>query len=131
MTIERLKADVQELRLADGISLNDFQARAAAEVLDAIKGPTGDLPHEVALTAPTGAGKTYIAGAVMKQLLDNDPSAAAIWASYDPQLNVRSRTDFGHVFKLEFHPIEYTDPHIACGLNVLDLSKLGANPDQS
>lgn len=61
----------------------------------------------------------------MKHIIEHDADAAVIWASYDPQLNKRSRADFNDVFGLSYRRLEAVTPEIHCGLNVLDLSKLG------
>jgi type III restriction enzyme len=112
-----------------GVTLASFQERAAREVLTAIRLPSDPLPTQIVLTAPTGSGKTYIAGAIMRSLIPKPPEAPAcsiIWASYDPQLNVRSNADFLGVFGMNCNQISARNPTIALGLNILDLSKLGA-----
>jgi len=87
-------------------TLNDYQAVAVGDLLAALGRAKklyfdDDDPQEtsVALTAPTGAGKTVIAAAVIEALFFGsdrfdfapDPGAVVIWFSDDPNLNDQSR----------------------------------------
>lgn len=83
--------------------LKDYQADAVIEVLEhldtarllASKGKASS----VALTAPTGAGKTVMAAAVIETLfygndeqnLPPDPTATVLWFTSDPALNEQTR----------------------------------------
>ncbi len=85
-------------------TLNDYQAVAVGHLLAALeraKQLYRDNQQEtsVALTAPTGAGKTVMAAAVIEALFFGsdrfdfapDPGAVVIWFSDDPNLNDQSR----------------------------------------
>jgi hypothetical protein len=87
-------------------TLNDYQAEAVGHLLAALERAktlyyVADDRQEtsVALTAPTGAGKTVIAAAVIEALFfgsdrfdfERDPGAVVIWFSDDPNLNDQSR----------------------------------------
>jgi type III restriction enzyme len=86
-------------------TLKDYQAEAVGHLLAALERAKrlyfDDEPQEtsVALTAPTGAGKTVIAAAVIEALFFGsdrfdfapDPGAVVIWFSDDPNLNDQSR----------------------------------------
>jgi hypothetical protein len=87
-------------------TLKDYQAEAVGHLLAALERAKklyfdDEDPQEtsVALTAPTGAGKTVIAAAVIEALFFGsdrfdfapDPGAVVIWFSDDPNLNDQSR----------------------------------------
>jgi hypothetical protein len=87
-------------------TLTDYQSEAVSELLTqltAAKALYKEIePHKessVALTAPTGAGKTVMAAAAIEALFfgsdqfgfDPDPTATVIWFSDDPNLNEQSR----------------------------------------
>jgi type III restriction enzyme len=78
--------------------LTDYQEVAAADVCHLLRRATSDYDEQsrysaVSLTAPTGAGKTVIATAVIERLFtgdDNvgpDPQATVLWVTDDPSLN--------------------------------------------
>jgi len=83
--------------------LKDYQADAVADVLEGLdtarllasKGKTSSL----ALTAPTGAGKTVMAAAIIEALFFGDddrdvlpdPTATVLWFTSDPALNEQTR----------------------------------------
>jgi hypothetical protein len=85
------------------LELKDYQADAVTQVLDRLDkarrmldlGMTGS----VALTAPTGAGKTVMAAAVIESLFFGnadldvapDPTAVVLWFTSDPSLNEQTR----------------------------------------
>lgn len=83
--------------------LKDYQAEAVADVLDRLakaKGMLGlGMTSSVALTAPTGAGKTVMAAAVIESLffgnadldIEPDPTAVVLWFTSDPSLNEQTR----------------------------------------
>lgn len=87
-------------------TLNDYQAEATGHLLAHLARAKSlyfdaENPREtsIALTAPTGAGKTVIAAAVIEALFfgsdrfdfEPDPGAVVIWFSDDPNLNDQSR----------------------------------------
>jgi hypothetical protein len=87
-------------------TLKDYQAEAVGHLLAALDRAKklyfdDEDPQEtsVALTAPTGAGKTVIAAAVIEALFFGsdrfdfapEPGAVVIWFSDDPNLNDQSR----------------------------------------
>jgi type III restriction enzyme len=83
--------------------LLDYQADAVAQVLDRLDKARRmldlGLTGSVALTAPTGAGKTVMAAAVIESLLFGnadldiapDPGAVVLWFTSDPSLNEQTR----------------------------------------
>jgi len=87
-------------------TLNDYQSEAVSDLLASLaraKKLYHDEVHpeatSVALTAPTGAGKTVMAAAVIEGLFfgsdrfdfNADPGAVVIWFSDSPNLNDQSR----------------------------------------
>lgn len=87
-------------------TLTDYQADAVSELLNQLvaarelyKLDQSPKESSVALTAPTGAGKTVMAAAVIESLFfgsdrfatDPDPTAVVIWFSDNPKLNEQSR----------------------------------------
>ena len=88
------------------LTLKDYQAEAVGHLLAALErakklyfDDEDRQETSVALTAPTGAGKTVIAAAVIEALFFGsdrfdfapDPGAVVIWFSDDPNLNDQSR----------------------------------------
>ena len=82
--------------------LTDYQGLAVTEVSHAIAdGVTRYASSEkltaVSLSAPTGAGKTVIAAAVIERLLfgdetvDANPNLTVLWVTDDPSLNLQTR----------------------------------------
>lgn len=84
-------------------TLKDYQSVAANDILRALRRAGKDYEEDptelwsVALSAPTGAGKTVIAAAVIETLFDGsgkfaaDPEATVLWVTDDPALNVQTR----------------------------------------
>src|SRR3954447_25036681 len=87
-------------------TLKDYQAEAVGHLLAALERakklyfhPEEPEETSVALTAPTGAGKTVIAAAVIEALFFGsdrfdfapDRGAVVVWFSDDPNLNDQSR----------------------------------------
>lgn len=85
-------------------TLKDYQDDAVEAVLDRLKKARKRWReerdrHAFSLTAPTGAGKTVMAAAVIESLFfgnddyefEADPGAVVIWFSDDPSLNEQSR----------------------------------------
>jgi type III restriction enzyme len=84
-------------------TLKDYQAVAANEIIKTLRRAGRDYEEDqqelwsVALSAPTGAGKTVIAAAVIETLFDGDdrypadPLATVLWVTDDPALNVQTR----------------------------------------
>lgn len=85
-------------------TLTDYQEKAVADVFNrfgraAAVRQAADLNAVFALTAPTGAGKTVIATAVIEALLDGstdfgvdpDENAVVLWLTNDPALNTQTR----------------------------------------
>ena len=85
------------------LTLKDYQADAVRQVLGRLGKARGlldlDLTSSVALTAPTGAGKTVMAAAVIEALffgnddddVEADPGATVLWFTSDPSLNEQTR----------------------------------------
>lgn len=83
--------------------LKDYQRGATADVLKALTRATTDRQEDadehfsVTLSAPTGAGKTVIASAVIETLFDGggqfaaDPLATVLWVTDDPALNQQTK----------------------------------------
>ncbi len=79
--------------------LKDYQAAATNDIVKTLRRAGRDFAEDptsywsVALSAPTGAGKTVIASAVIETLFDGggafaeDPFAAVLWVTDDPALN--------------------------------------------
>lgn len=87
------------------LTLKDYQADAVGQLLGTLR-QAREIAHapvpqdsSLALTAPTGAGKTVVAAAVIEALffgsdawdMEPDPGAIVIWFSDDPHLNEQSR----------------------------------------
>lgn len=84
-------------------TLKDYQQRALDEVATALRRAGkyyADDPAaywSVALSAPTGAGKTVVAAAVIEVLFDGggslneDPDATVLWVTDDPALNEQTK----------------------------------------
>ena len=85
-------------------TLKDYQEDAVADILNALERARtawqrdGDSTS-IALTAPTGAGKTVMAAAAIEALfygaekfdVEPDPGAVVLWFSDDPNLNEQTR----------------------------------------
>lgn len=85
-------------------TLKDYQEDAVDDVLNALERASTAWERDgeetsIALTAPTGAGKTVMAAAVIEALfygsekfdVDADPGAVVLWFSDDPNLNEQTR----------------------------------------
>lgn len=84
-------------------TLKDYQSVAANDITKALRRAGKDYQADptdrwsVALSAPTGAGKTVIAAAVIETLFDGsgtfgaDPEATVLWVTDDPALNIQTR----------------------------------------
>jgi hypothetical protein len=84
-------------------TLKDYQFIATGEIVKALRRAGGafeaDPSHHwsVALSAPTGSGKTVIATAVIEALFDGiadvpaDPLATVLWVTDDPALNEQTK----------------------------------------
>lgn len=84
-------------------TLKDYQQGAAFEVTKALRKASRAYAEDpddlsaVVLAAPTGAGKTVVAAAVIETLFDGDsvvgadPDATILWVTDDPALNVQTR----------------------------------------
>jgi type III restriction enzyme len=82
--------------------LTDYQAAAVADLTRRLRQATREFEADgdyssVSLTAPTGAGKTVIAAAVIERLFrgddhaESDPAATALWITDNPSLNEQTR----------------------------------------
>ncbi|MDN4175579.1 DEAD/DEAH box helicase family protein [Nocardioides sp. SOB77] len=83
-------------------TLKDYQFVAANDICRALRRAGRDYDEDrnelwsIALSAPTGAGKTVIAAAVIETLFDGndrfaaDPEARVLWVTDDPALNVQT-----------------------------------------
>jgi hypothetical protein len=84
--------------------LKDYQEDAAGKVLRNLRKASGEFTDDgtytaVSLSAPTGAGKTVIAAAVIERVLfgdpegdgEADPDAVFLWLTDDPSLNEQTR----------------------------------------
>lgn len=95
-------------------TLKDYQDTAVIDVLtelrsasDLYKGKHSRV-SSVALTAPTGAGKTVMAAATIEALffgndeleMPGDPGAVVLWFSDDPSLNMQSSVRLGQASDL-------------------------------
>ncbi len=79
--------------------LKNYQERASNELIRAIRQASRDFAEDssdlraISLSAPTGAGKTVIAAAVIEALFNGtnavpeDPMATVLWVTDDPALN--------------------------------------------
>jgi superfamily II DNA or RNA helicase len=85
-------------------ALKDYQSDAVASVLRNLEDARDDLRRKgrkiaFSLSAPTGAGKTVMAAAVIEALFEGsdefdvepDPSAVVLWVTDDPSLNEQTR----------------------------------------
>lgn len=83
-------------------TLKDYQADGVLQVLGNLDTARAlwarGQESSVALTAPTGSGKTVMAAAIIESLFfgseefDADPTAVVVWFSDDPNLNDQSRS---------------------------------------
>src|ERR1017187_10727975 len=83
--------------------LKDYQLAATNEIVETLRRAGNDYETDssgnwsVALSAPTGAGKTVIASAVIETLFDGssnyieDPEASVLWVTDDPALNEQTK----------------------------------------
>ncbi len=83
--------------------LKDYQAAATNDIAKTLRRAGRDIAEDptyywsVALSAPTGAGKTVIASAVIETLFDGggdfaeDPLATVLWVTDDPALNEQTK----------------------------------------
>lgn len=84
-------------------ALKDYQEEATAKVISGLRRGSREYVEDseytaVSLTAPTGAGKTVIAAAVIERTffgdqegaVDPDPDAVFLWLTDDPSLNAQT-----------------------------------------
>lgn len=84
--------------------LKDYQEEAAGKAVAGLRKGSGEYADDgthtaVSLVAPTGAGKTVIAAAVIERILFGDPEGAGgpdpdavfLWLTDDPSLNEQTR----------------------------------------
>jgi type III restriction enzyme len=85
------------------IELKTFQEKSVQDLLKALikaRAEVADgIPQSIALSSPTGSGKTIAVAALMEKVLDGDedvegaapnPNATFLWFSHDPELNKQS-----------------------------------------
>ena len=84
-------------------TLKDYQIGASNEILKALRRATRNFEEDseayssIAFSAPTGAGKTVVAAAVIETLFDGspnfteDPEATVLWVTDDPALNEQTK----------------------------------------
>jgi type III restriction enzyme len=84
-------------------TLKDYQLAATTELVKSLRRATRAYSEDdadywaVSLSAPTGAGKTVIASAVIEALIDGagpfpeDPEATVLWVTDDPALNEQTK----------------------------------------
>jgi type III restriction enzyme len=84
-------------------TLKDYQFAASNQIVKALRRASKDLEEDesnlwsIALSAPTGAGKTVIATSVIETLFDGnesfsaDPLATVLWVTDDPALNEQTK----------------------------------------
>jgi hypothetical protein len=86
------------------LELKEYQEEAVAKVVSGLRKGTDEFAADgehaaVSLSAPTGAGKTVVAAAVMERMLfgdpdgmiEEDPKAIFLWLTDDPSLNEQTR----------------------------------------
>jgi type III restriction enzyme len=82
--------------------LTDYQAKATSDIIGSVEDGFGRFAKNgkltaVSLSAPTGAGKTVIATAVLEQMLYGDenteprPDLTVLWVTDDPSLNQQTK----------------------------------------
>lgn len=87
--------------------LEEFQSDAVAKVASRLRRARRDYAEDgeitaIGLTAPTGAGKTVIASAVLEDLyfgnaaVDPDPSLTVLWVTDDKSLNKQTIAKISH-----------------------------------
>ncbi|MDO5878275.1 MULTISPECIES: DEAD/DEAH box helicase family protein [Paenarthrobacter] len=124
-------------------TLKDYQEIAAAELVQRLKRATDDVSKDAAdlwslvLSAPTGAGKTVIATAVIETLFhgngqhDPDPLATILWVTDDPALNEQTKrkmkdasASLGRFITIDAgFDQQYFEPGIVHFLNIQKLSR--------
>ncbi|MEV2241913.1 DEAD/DEAH box helicase family protein [Micromonospora sp. NPDC049891] len=84
-------------------TLKDYQFAASSQIVKALRRASKDLGEDksnlwsIALSAPTGAGKTVIATSVIETLFEGsdrfpaDPLATILWVTDDPALNEQTK----------------------------------------
>ena len=86
------------------IELKAFQDKSVRDLLRAITKArievADGVPQSIALSSPTGSGKTITVAGLMEKMLEGDeslegctpnPNATFLWFSHDPELNKQSR----------------------------------------
>jgi type III restriction enzyme len=125
--------------------LKSYQETAATTVLSRLRKGSRDFAEDndytsVSLSAPTGAGKTVIAAAVIEQILygdadgvvEADPDAVILWLTDDPSLNEQTKkkileaSDKIQPSQLETIDDRLKQPELARGkVYFLNIQKLG------
>ncbi|OZE92830.1 hypothetical protein CH299_28330 [Rhodococcus sp. 14-2686-1-2] len=89
-------------------TLKDYQLSATTEIVKTLRRAGDSFTDDatdywsVSLSAPTGAGKTVIASAVIETLFDGscsfaeDPAATVLWVTDDPALNEQTKRNMFH-----------------------------------
>lgn len=126
-------------------TLKDYQVSATNDIVKVLRRATTEYAQDpdelysVALSAPTGAGKTVIASAVIETLFDGagsfpeDPDAVVLWVTDDPALNQQTRRNMlqastgltpGRLITIDAgFDQEFLEPHHVYFLNIQKLAR--------
>jgi len=128
------------------LELKDFQLTAAEQLTARLRSAIVDYEQSgdkqaLSLSAPTGAGKTVVATAVLERLFDGDeqvpggdPNAVVLWLTDQPSLNEQTRrkmlgaSDVLSDQRLVTLDSSFHDEELGCGrVYFLNIQKLARN----